>query len=260
MLPIKFKIKNFLAEIGDIVNHPGQLLVDTKEMPSALIPFCAFKGKLVGEKMANMKFNVCTSFFPVIHNGERCYQLNNSKLGADPKGAPKQGLLLLLDINAEKSSAILWENIATPNNHSFDMSTAPESGQAEIYIHTLSPFTGHGPGDYKMSVLKKTSSSDMFLELPVSKKECQVEKRESCNVRKWISELRESCQCIPYELTNFKSKVKHSMNSNFHFCHRRTKSAAQEESCALKRWRQSLKLARSPALVSMAMFRKKSQN
>ena len=249
-----------LDEIGDIVNHPGQLLVDTKEMPSALIPFCAFKGKLVGEKMANMKFNVCTSFFPVIHNGERCYQLNNSKLGADPKGAPKQGLLLLLDINAEKSSAILWENIATPNNHSFDMSTAPESGQAEIYIHTLSPFTGHGPGDYKMSVLKKTSSSDMFLELPVSKKECQVEKRESCNVRKWISELRESCQCIPYELTNFKSKVKHSMNSNFHFCHRRTKSAAQEESCALKRWRQSLKLARSPALVSMAMFRKKSQN
>ena len=193
------------GEIADTVNHPSHLLVDSKEMTSALVPFCAFNGLLIGAKMANFSFPVCTSFFPVIHNAQLCYQLNNSKL--DVVGV-REGLLLLLDTNADRSSAILGEKLDDPKNHSLHMSPAPESGQAEIYIHTLSPFTGHGPGDYKMSVLKKTSSSAKLLDLPDSKKECQVEKRERCAVRKWLSDLQNRCKCMPYKLSAFKSEVK----------------------------------------------------
>ena len=213
---MKSQTKFIPAEIVATVNHPGHLLVDSKEMPSALIPFCAFNGRLVGEKTANLSFPVCTSFFPVIHNARLCYQLNNSKLGVEPKqegDGVRKGLLLLLDINADRTSAILGEklnNTLNNNQTRLDMSPATESGQAEIYIHTLSPFTGHGPGDYKMSVLKKTSSSSMFLDLPVSKKKCQVEKRETCEVREWFANLRKECKCIPYKLSAFKSEVKKS--------------------------------------------------
>ena len=183
-------------------------MVDSKEMPSALIPFCAFNSLLIGETTANLSFPVCTSFFPVIHDARLCYQLNSSKVDVVPKDGVREGLLLLLDINADRSSAILEEKIDTRKNLRLDMSPAPKSGQAEIYIHTLSPFTGHGPGDYKMSVLKKTSSSPMFLDLPDWKKNCQVEKREMCVVRKWLADLRNICKCIPYKLRAFKSKVK----------------------------------------------------
>ena len=112
---------------------------------------------------------------------------------------------------ADRSSAILGEKVDDLNKYRFDMSPAPESGQAEIYIHTLSPFTGHGPGDYKMSVLKKTSSSGMFLDLADSKKKCQVEKREGCTVREWLANLRRRCNCIPYQLAAFKAEVAQSL-------------------------------------------------
>ena len=182
-------------------------------MPSALIPFCAFKRLLIGKRTANLSVPVCTSFLPVIHNGKLCYQLDNSKLGMGLKGGNgvMEGLILLLDINADRTSAILGENLDELNNYRLDMSPAPKSGQAEIYIHTLSPFTGHGPGDYKMSVLKKTSGSGMFLDLPVSKKKCQVEKRETCAVRSWLANLRNRCNCIPYKLSAFKSEVAQSL-------------------------------------------------
>ena len=197
------------AEIVDTVNHPGQLLLEEKKMPSALIPFCAFKRVMSGERRANLSVPVCTSFAPVIHNGQLCYQLNNSRLGVEQKGGNgvREGLLLLLDINADRSSAILGGNLDDLSKYRFDMSPAPESGQAEIYIHTLSPFTGHGPGDYKMSVLKKTSSSDMFLDLADTKKKCQVEKREMCTVKEWLANLRNRCNCIPFKLSPFKSEV-----------------------------------------------------
>ena len=194
----------------DTVNHPGQLLLEEKKMPSALIPFCAFKRVMSGERRANLSVPVCTSFAPVIHNGQLCYQLNNSRLGVEQKGGNgvREGLLLLLDINADRSSAILGGNLDDlKSQYRFDMSPAPESGQAEIYIHTLSPYTGHGPGDYKMSVLKKTSSSGAFLDLADSKKKCRVEKRESCAVREWLANLRKRCNCIPYKLSAFKSEV-----------------------------------------------------
>ena len=194
----------------DTVNHPGQLLLEEKKMPSALIPFCAFKRVMSGERRANLSVPVCTSFDPVNHNGQLCYQLNNSRLGVEQKGGNgvREGLLLLLDINADRSSAILGGNLDDlKSQYRFDMSPAPESGQAEIYIHTLSPYTGHGPGDYKMSVLKKTSSSGAFLDLADSKKKCRVEKRESCAVREWLANLRKRCNCIPYKLSAFKSEV-----------------------------------------------------
>ena len=130
-----------------------------------------------------------------------------------------QGLVLLLDINSDTTSAIVGPYLKDPaiakedledlRRRRFDTSTGPKSGQAEIYIHTLSPFTGHGPGNYKMSVLKKTSSSDMFLSLPTAKK-CQVELKEKCNVRKWLLSVRSRCNCIPYVLSAFKTQVDNS--------------------------------------------------
>ena len=59
-----------------------------------------------------------------------------------------------------------------------------------------------------MSNLKKISSSPKLLDLPVSKKKCQVEKRETCVVRNWLADLQNTCKCIPYKLSAFKSEVR----------------------------------------------------
>ena len=87
-------------------------------MTSALIPFCAFKRVLIGERRPNLSVPVCTSFAPVIHNGQLCYQLNNSKLKGG--NGVREGLLLLLDINADRSSAILGEKLDDLNKYRFD--------------------------------------------------------------------------------------------------------------------------------------------
>ena len=193
-----------------------------QDQPSALIPFCAFDGLLVGTTKAGLDFPVCNSFFPVIHNGRACFQVNSSRLEVEARGgtSANQGLVLLLDINSDRTSAIVGPYLNDPaiakedledlRRRRFDTSPGPKSGQAEIYIHTLSPFTGRGPGNYKMSVLKKTSSSDMFLSLPTAKKKCQVELKEKCNVRKWLLSVRSRCNCIPYVLSAFKTQVDNS--------------------------------------------------
>ena len=75
----------------------------------------------------------------------------------------------------------------------------PES-EANIYIHTLSPYTSFRNGSYALSALKKMTSSDDFMKLPFEKKKCHGETMESCNTRKYLQRVHNECHCLLWEL------------------------------------------------------------
>ena len=181
--------------------------------PSALIPFCSILGNMSisSEYIQDLSFPVCTAFLPVILEGQLCFRINQPSLNllSQHGGAGVQhSLMLLLDTNTERSSAILQESEKS-SLIEFETIT-PESDLAQIHIETLSPFTGLGPGHYQMKVLKQTTGSNGFLSLPDHKKKCQEELREDCEIRVWEEAVLSHCHCYPFTLvTASKHKVSH---------------------------------------------------
>jgi hypothetical protein len=108
--------------------------------------------------------------------GQLCYRLNTSRLPAASGSRVRHSLMLLVDLNEEMSSALTASDQQDPDLvlHGMDLSEVPAAGQAAITVHTLSPFTGYGPGHYRMTVLKQTTGSDNFLKLTDKKKKCKV--------------------------------------------------------------------------------------
>ena len=157
----------------------------------------------------DLSFPVCTAFLPVILEGQLCFRINQPSLNllSQHGGAGVQhSLMVLLDTNSERSSAILQESKKTSL---IEFETIPESDLAQIHIETLSPFTGFGPGHYQMKALKQTTGSNGFLSLPDHKKKCQEELQEDCEIRVWEEAVLSQCHCYPFRLVSGKEKVSH---------------------------------------------------
>ena len=185
--------------------------------PSAFIPFCTFQGKTPEGATAKetMRLRACKGFQPVLYQGQSCYRANPSTLGITPTAGQGvvHSLMMLLDVNIERSSSLVLEEDGGEDSSSkesssrLDLSTIPRPGLAKINIHTLSTFQGFGSAHYKMSVLKQTTGSEAFSALPDSKKKCSLEMRESCEARLWLDNLRKTCQCQPVSLAGLKIQV-----------------------------------------------------
>ena len=183
------------------------------QQPSAFVPFCAFQssmaglGKPVTEGATSLP--ACDIFYPAMLQGQLCYRLNTSRLGGRSGGkGVKSSLMLMLDINEERSPGILKKHMLRDSTGSrLDLSLVPRWDQAMVHIQTLSPFTGFGPGHYKMSALKQTTGSEEFLSLEDDKKRCQVELEEKCVARLWKDAIKEKCKCWPLALAALPEKV-----------------------------------------------------
>ena len=178
-------------------------------MSSAFIPFCAFKTKMgihpPHVKVDQIDFPICTQFRPTTLDGQQCYEL---ELGVTAEGSGKEnGLMLVLDVNEERSKhfelikdkKIRWDRM--------DLSMAKErKGSPKIYLDTLSPFAGQGPGTYKMTSLKQISCTQAFLSLPRSSRACSVHNYEECKVSEFYSRGRD-CHCVPMALKQVNNQV-----------------------------------------------------
>ena len=71
---------------------------------------------------------------------------------------------------------------------------------AKVQINTLSPFIHFGGGTFMMTDVKKMTSTDDFLEMPMIDKKCDIELYEDCRTRR----LLEGCNCVPWEVVGFK--------------------------------------------------------
>ena len=128
-----------------ISNHPVHLLDrEGRISPSAFTPFCEFGGNisLMGEKVPQFEFPVCTAFRPTVLRSQLCYFVDVNKYlqkFAKPEEALKTGLFLLLDYNAErdiaKTSGAKHKTNTKSLFQSFDSSVLTE--EAKIHIGTI---------------------------------------------------------------------------------------------------------------------------
>ena len=182
------------AGIAEVSLHPVHLL-DSMEraLPAALIPFCSYQANmsLLGNPGDQFPFVACGKFQPYLLEGQLCYSLDlrDIKSGGSRKGKGK-GLLLVLDptINSDIDDGDKQEDTKINN----------ESYLARLYLHTMTTFSSSKNGSYALSVLKKMTGTESFLQMP--EKGCQVESYEECNTRKYLDRVIEVCKCVPWAL------------------------------------------------------------
>ena len=164
--------------------HPPHLIgPENKTMPSALIPFCSYQSKTLGKMIPGYDVLACDSFQPDVVNGRLCYSLKN-RLKGKTKLGKKYGLLLMID----------------PGQIQDGQNYDEESSSFELYIHTLSGFSGFKAGSYALDSLKQMTGTSGFMSLPDDQKRCQVGLREDCQRSWFLEELQKQCGCIPWTI------------------------------------------------------------
>ena len=177
-----------------LVNHPPHLV---STWGSAFIPFCAYKTDLNVSKnnlsLPGITFPLCSSFLPTILGGQLCYKLGLK----EPSGVGKRNtLLLLIDNNHERSFPTSSKNVDFEPVSSKNLLDFDEEDKHKVHISFLEPFEGFGEGLFIMTDVKKMTSKNDFLNLPLKDRNCKVESYEDCRTRK----LLEECNCVPWEL------------------------------------------------------------
>ena len=91
--------------------HPPNLFAKNGYLrPNALIPFCAYQTRMIGERVntpTNRSFVACSHFEPTILFGQLCYSLDVNKVAKKKSGVGRgNGLLLMIDpaVNPEQKS------------------------------------------------------------------------------------------------------------------------------------------------------------
>ena len=115
--------------------------------------------------------------------------------------------MLLLDYNEDLFLRVIpdEEQKRRVSKEKLNLDTEIESEQkkeAKIEINTLSPYVGFGGGSYQMSVVKRTTAKEDFLNMPLKDRNCEVELYEDCRTR----ELLKECNCVPWEIQSFQVK------------------------------------------------------
>ena len=162
-------------------------LLKKSGLKAPLNNFCSSEGhsSILGKEMPELGgFPTCDQFEITIMDGQPCYSLDVSKKVKDPtKLGKNNGLLLLLD------------------PFPYQLMESKMDGQSfKVYIHTVSQFTAYGPGTYSMTVLKKTTGTKKFLQLPDDRKKCSDHKREECQTQAYLDQIQRECKCVPWAL------------------------------------------------------------
>ena len=71
-----------------------------------------------------------------------------------------------------------------------------------IVVNTLESISDYRAGRYGLTALKKMTGSESFLDLPDETKNCDIERLETCQARKYIEEIQAQCGCVPWALSS----------------------------------------------------------
>ena len=180
---------------------------------SALIPFCAFKSDpAISENprwIQGLSFPGCSSFQPTILEGQLCYKLQLNRTSGVGK---RNQLMLLLDYNEDLSiQPPLNRSRPLLNPLSLDMENSgdEEDMKAKVQVNTLSPIIGFGGGSFKLTDVKRMTTSDDFLKMSLDERECEVELYEDCRTRNLLQE----CGCVPQEMTTVQVRKNFQLRS-----------------------------------------------
>ena len=171
------------------VTHPVHL---SEEGASALIPFCAYQSDLAivdpVKKIRGISYPVCSSFHQTMLEGQLCFDLKLNKMSGQGK---YNELMLILDYNEDRSiqpKHQTEEYLMNSTKLRLDTLKSLEDSEAKVQINTLSTFTGFGGGSYKMTDVKRMTTTSDFLHMPMDKRHCKVEQYEHCKTRNLLRE------------------------------------------------------------------------
>ena len=186
-------------------NHPVAIYDEQGQIqPSAFIPFCSFGAKMIGSKVPNMTFPVCNISKPTVYEGRLCYEvLVGKRSGQTVFEGKESGLMLLIDVNSEKSIDTKTQDEDNGEKSVTDVylgrAQMKNKNLASIHIGTLAQYTGHGPGDYALTAIKQMRGTKHFLAWPHEKRDCALEEYEKCQMKGFL-ETSMKCGCSPFQL------------------------------------------------------------
>ena len=193
------------AEVHDMSLHPAHVTRPSGALTAAaLIPFCAYQTKLLGERVPDLPFIPCDQFKPTVLGGQLCYSLNSSLLSTTKaKDGKSNGLLLIVDTHRYLDENIKDLEIADDNTIlTLNMeSSSSNKGFAKIHLNTLASFQDSRAGSYAMSALKKITATKDFLSLEEDDKGCKSETFEECHAARYIEEVKKQCGCVPWAVS-----------------------------------------------------------
>ena len=224
---------------------------------SSFVPFCAYKTNMTISEpevlLPNISFPICTSFKPTILEGQLCYKVQVNATSGQGK---KNGLSILLDYQDELSLQVPSEEDDKPNRKiirqlNFETDERPNTEAAKVHIDNLSPFTGSGGGMFRMMVVKRMTTTEDFLKMPLKQRNCKVELYENCRTRK----LLEGCECVPGEVAPYEVRILIIFQNHFSSC-RIWRNALLRAGTALKRTSPKRSTAMSLVRASMLMLKR----
>ena len=119
--------------------------------------------------------------------------------GTTQKGKD-QGLLLALNMNIAKKEDILNAGLEWMNKEMIKSQELDNVNSATIHLSTLDRFVDTKPGSYAMTSMKKMTGTSSFLDLPENIKDCQIEDQQRCYSRRYVEDLQNQCNCLPWAL------------------------------------------------------------
>ena len=114
-------------------------------LPSALIPFCAYKSNLetLGTSIPGLSFPVCNAFQPTILHGQLCYSLDIENMSLEEERTRQgkmDGILIIIDPNKERSAMGVKKILTRFGSGNRLLNLSPKvqyGGSALVNIHTL---------------------------------------------------------------------------------------------------------------------------
>ena len=185
--------------------HPPNLVnEDGENHPNALIPFCAYQTKMLGQRVQtlnNRSFIACSQFKPTILEGQLCYSLDVKTDVKMKSGAGKgNGLLLIIDADStgQKENAKVARDIDHEITTLNLLETNTDTQVPKIYMNTLERYETFQTGSFALSSLKKMTGTDTYI--ANKNKDCSVETFEDCQARRYLEEVEKQCRCVPWAL------------------------------------------------------------
>ena len=179
------------------MSHPPHIDLSSPSS-SAFIPFCAFKASMAISEprtwLPNISYPICSSFQETILDGQLCYKLDVKTKAGEGK---RNQLMLLLDYSENHAIYAFEDQPEEVDPSKIKELSMEDSGQletkeAKVHIGTLSSFKGSGGGIYKMSAVKKMTTTEDFLGLTSQVRKCEVDSFEQCRNKK----VQELCSCV----------------------------------------------------------------
>ena len=170
--------------------------------PSAFIPYCSFGSNMdtMGTKIENFTFPLCEAFKPCLFQGQKCYKLDLEDVKYKSGQGKSKGLSLLVDYNEERDLTIAKEAKFPVYSGGFHNEGFSYSG-IKIYIGSLKPYIGFGPGNYELNSVKMIQGTEDYYRFGEDNGICQrKENRLSCMKRFFVEKVTMECGCMHYEM------------------------------------------------------------